>query len=209
MEKKFHLVNGEPKPCTASVRDCPIGGEHFATGAEARSSYEYENNKNLFNNTHKKNSHNNNKKIMIAAAAALAVVGAGGAALTAANAGSPNNMGAEYAKTPYSVSVSSNYNFGDNTYSAKIMDSNLKETNFDSCVNDHTSVDKYLNHGDTLTCKTVDGKFQVAIKHGGKMDTFDKVSIKINDGKVNTTINNNKVYHDNTSYIIPSNSITK
>lgn len=41
MGEKFHLdKNGDPKPCSATVRNCPIGGEHYDTIDAARTAYE-------------------------------------------------------------------------------------------------------------------------------------------------------------------------
>lgn len=38
---KYHLNNdGEPAPCTATVRPCPVGGEHFSNEDDARRFYE-------------------------------------------------------------------------------------------------------------------------------------------------------------------------
>jgi len=36
----YHLTDDGPKRCTATVRNCPLGGEHFATQAEAQSAHE-------------------------------------------------------------------------------------------------------------------------------------------------------------------------
>ena len=41
MNNKFHITDSGPKKCTASVRDCPIGGTHFETKAEAEQAYEF------------------------------------------------------------------------------------------------------------------------------------------------------------------------
>lgn len=39
--KRFHLTDNGPKPCTASVRDCPVGGAHFTNEGEAKLAYEF------------------------------------------------------------------------------------------------------------------------------------------------------------------------
>lgn len=36
---KFHITDDGPKPCRASVRDCPIGGEHFTSQEKAQKVY--------------------------------------------------------------------------------------------------------------------------------------------------------------------------
>lgn len=36
---KYHLTDNGPKPCTASVRDCPIGGAHFENVKEAEEGF--------------------------------------------------------------------------------------------------------------------------------------------------------------------------
>jgi len=38
---RFHLTENGPKPCNASVRDCPIGGTHFSDKEEATIAYEF------------------------------------------------------------------------------------------------------------------------------------------------------------------------
>jgi hypothetical protein len=36
----YHLTDDGPKPCTATVRACPLGGEHYQTVAEADGAFE-------------------------------------------------------------------------------------------------------------------------------------------------------------------------
>lgn len=38
---RYHLTNDGPKFCTASVRDCPIGGAHFTSKEEANTAFEF------------------------------------------------------------------------------------------------------------------------------------------------------------------------
>lgn len=39
--QRFHLTENGPKRCTASVRECPVGGAHFGDEAEAKLAYEF------------------------------------------------------------------------------------------------------------------------------------------------------------------------
>lgn len=43
MQKKFHLTDDGPKECSATVKSCPIGGEHYTGIQEARAAYESRN----------------------------------------------------------------------------------------------------------------------------------------------------------------------
>ncbi len=38
---RFHNTDKGPRPCTARVRECPIGGMHFTTKEEAVAAYEF------------------------------------------------------------------------------------------------------------------------------------------------------------------------
>lgn len=42
-KNKFHISNGEPKPCNADKKPCPIGGEHFDNAKQAKQHIEAEN----------------------------------------------------------------------------------------------------------------------------------------------------------------------
>lgn len=41
MRNSFHLTENGPKPCTASVRDCPVGGTHFTDKEAAERAFEF------------------------------------------------------------------------------------------------------------------------------------------------------------------------
>lgn len=51
---KLHLTDDGPKPCSASVRDCPIGGDHFDNMKDAMSAYDSIMATNTFNSFNKK-----------------------------------------------------------------------------------------------------------------------------------------------------------
>lgn len=42
MVDKYHLTENGPKPCSAHIRSCPVGGAHFDTKDEAEHAYELE-----------------------------------------------------------------------------------------------------------------------------------------------------------------------
>lgn len=41
MSQNFHITDTGPKPCSASVRNCPVGGAHFGNKEEAQRAYEF------------------------------------------------------------------------------------------------------------------------------------------------------------------------
>lgn len=45
---KYHLTDDGPRPCTASLRACPLGGEHFDSLADAQSEFEATRDSGLF-----------------------------------------------------------------------------------------------------------------------------------------------------------------
>lgn len=164
MERKFHLVNGEPKPCNANIRDCPVGGEHFTNAAEARENYEAKNKSQLFapvkkkrtlasDINHIKNKLHNSDPRKVGAITATTVAITGGLISTAMPHNSIENQAN---KTPYSVSVSV-YDNSAQPYYGYVVDTNLKHSSFSECAPRQDNP-KYIS------CTTDDGKFTITSK---------------------------------------------